>query len=142
MADLAIYDSKRVVLMLFGFLVDSGYGDGDFIKLVQTSDDFGMKTGTDGQTTRFKTNDFSATMTVILAQRSTANAKLAAIRTLGQFGTNGSDVGPFLIKDLEGTLIASGSCWIQKPPDIVFAREPTDREWTLGCVIDFRLDGG
>lgn len=137
-----IYDANQVTLSLFAFLVDSGFADGEFCRIEQESNDFTDLAGTDGEVTRSKTNDRRVTITVILMQTSEANTKLTAINNLDRAANNGAGVGPFLIKDRSGLALHAGSCWIAKPPTVVYGREGTAREWTLRGILDERFDGG
>lgn len=137
-----IYDANMVTAVFFGLLIDSGFADGEFVRMEQESDDFTDVNGTDGEVTRSKTNDRRVTITITLMQTSEGNSKLSAINILDRRANNGAGVGPFLLKDRSGTAIAGGSCWIAKPPSTVYGREATAREWKLRGILDERFDGG
>lgn len=137
-----IYDANQVTAVFFGFILDSGFADGEFIRIEQESDDFTDVAGTDGQVTRSKTNDRRVTITVTLMQTSEGNSKLSAINILDRKAKNGAGVGPFLVKDRSGTALHVGSCWVAKPPTTVYDRGATAREWKLRGILDERFDGG
>lgn len=137
------YDATEVSVAFAGIPINSGYADGEFLSIEQNAADFEIKVGTDGQVTRFKTNNHSAKIKLKLHQSSDSNAALSAINQLDRAGQNGAGVGPLLIKDRQGTsLYTASKCWISKPPVASFAREVMDREWELECADLIRLDGG
>lgn len=138
-----VYDADQVSLVFMGIPIQSGYDDGTFLEIKQEADDFTHKVGTDGETTRSKTKNANADIIVHLMQSSDGNAALSAINNLDKLTANGAGVGPMLVRDRSGTsLYTAGHCWVQKPPDVEFAREATDRAWTLHCSDLVRLDGG
>lgn len=138
-----VYDANEVTVNVAGLPIESGYDDGEFCRIEQESDDFTDKVGTDGEVTRSKTNDRRATIAIILMQSSDGNALLSGLNNIDRLAGNGAGVGPLLIRDRQGTaLYAAAECWISKPPDVSFDREPTAREWTLRCASLERFDGG
>lgn len=138
-----VYDANEVTLNFAGIPIDSGFDDGEFIRIEQESDDFVDKAGTDGEVTRSKTNDRRTTITVILMQSSDGNAALSALNNIDRLANNGAGVAPILVSDRQGTSIfAAAECWIAKPPDVSYDREPTAREWTLRAANPERFDGG
>lgn len=143
MPGLKIYDADQVSVIGVGVPVDSGYADGEFVKIEMADDAFKTKVGTDGEVTRSKTNNFLAKVTIRLMQTSDGNAKLSAIHELDKKTPNGKGVGPLLIKDRQGTsLHAAEFSWVTKAPDVSYDREATEREWELAALIDERIDGG
>lgn len=141
--DTKVYDADQISLVIANLPIDSGYADGEFLRIEQDSDDFGDVVGTDGETTRFKTNDRRATITVILGQSSSGNAVLSAMNSLDRNTPGGAGIGVLFIRDRQGTsLYTAAKCWIAKPPDVSFGREPGPREWKIRCGNLVRLDGG
>lgn len=137
-----VYDANEVTVSIAGLPIESGYDDGEFCRIEQEADDFTDKAGTDGEVTRSKTNDRRATISVILMQSSAGNALLSGLNNIDRLAGNGAGVGPLLVRDRQGTsLYAAAECWISKPPDVSFDREPTAREWTLRCANLERFDG-
>lgn len=138
-----VYDASEVSVSIAGIPIDSGYDDGEFLRIEQESDDFVDKAGTDGEVTRSKTNDRRATITILLMQSSLGNALLSALNNIDRLAGNGAGVGPFLCRDRQGTaLYAAAESWISKPPNVSFDREPTAREWTIRVAVLERFDGG
>jgi hypothetical protein len=142
MAEPKNYDLKRQTLCCMGLLIDSGFAEDDVFTLARNSPIFTRKVGADGQVTRSKTNDNSGMITIKLLQSSEANALLSAFAILDSKGNNGLGVGPLIVKDLDGTTLISGTCWVEKWPDLTLGKEASEREWQLGCDIDFMLVGG
>lgn len=137
------YSAKAVTLSVANILIDSGFADGDFIAIEQVEDDTTEYVGTDGEVTVAPTNNTLTKVTVTLAQSSDGNAKLTALRALGKASPTGVATGPLLIKDRNGTsLHAATYCWIKKPPDVTYSREVKERNWTIMCQMDERIDGG
>jgi len=138
-----IYDANEVTVNVAGLPIESGFDDGEFLRIEQEADDFIDKAGTDGEVTRSKTNDRRATVTIILMQSSDGNALLSGLNNIDRLAGNGAGVGPLLVRDRQGTaLYAAAECWISKPPNVSFDREPTAREWTLRVASLERFDGG
>lgn len=141
--DTKIYDADQVTMILCNIPIDSGYADGEFLRIEQDSDDFSDVVGTDGEVTRSKTNDRRATVTVSLMQSSTGNTVLSALNNLDRNIPGGAGVGTLLVRDKQGTsLYTAAKCWIMKPPDAAFGREATSREWKIRIGNLVRLDGG
>ena len=140
---LKVYDANEVTVSIAGLPIESGFDDGEFVRIEQESEDFIDKVGTDGEVTRSKTNDRRATVSILLMQSSDANALLSGLNNIDRLAGNGAGVGPFLVRDRQGlALYAAAECWISKPPDVSFDREPTAREWTLRVASLERFDGG
>jgi len=138
-----IYDADQVSMVFMGIPISSGFADGVFLEIEQEEDDFAHKVGTDGETTRSKTNNRNADVKVHLMQSSDGNAQLSVINLADVSAPNGAGVGPMLVRDRQGTsLYTAAHCWIRKPPDVSFDREATDRVWTLHCADLVRVDGG
>lgn len=140
---LKIYDANEITIIIAGIPIDSGFADGEFLRIEQDSDDFSDVVGTDGEVTRTKTNDRRATITLILSQSSSSNAVLSALNLLDKKVGNGAGVGPFLVRDKQGTSLYSASkSWVAKPPNAGFGREASTREWKIRVADLDRLDGG
>lgn len=139
---LKIYDANEVTISIAGIPIESGFDDGEFLRIEQEADDFVDKVGTDGEVTRSKSNDRRATVTILLMQSSASNALLSGLSNVDRLAGNGAGVGPFLCRDRQGTaLFAGAECWISKPPNVAFGREASAREWTLRVASLERFDG-
>lgn len=140
---LKTYDADQVSLLVGGILIDSGFADGEFVRIEQEGDDFTDIVGSDGEVTRSKTLDRRATVTIILMQSSDSNQALSAQSNLDRETPNGAGVVPFLLRDRQGLSIYTAEhCWIMKPPDVGFDRVAGTREWTLRVAKLIRNDGG
>jgi hypothetical protein len=138
-----VYDADQVSIIVGGILIDSGFADGEFLRIEQEGDDFTDLVGTDGQVVRSKSNDRRATATVLLSQTSEGNQALSALSNLDRSTPNGAGIVPFLVRDRQGASIyTSEECWIMKPPDVSFDREATVREWTIRLANLVRNDAG
>ena len=138
-----VYDADQISMVVIGIPIVGGYADDEFCTIEQNEADFVTKVGTDGEVTRSKTNNRSATVKIKLMQSSDSNAALSTISNLDRSVPNGGGVGPLLIRDRQGTtLYTAAKCWIEKAPDATFARAAGPREWTIGVANLVRFDGG
>ena len=85
-----VYDADQVKLTVAGFAIESGFADGEFLRVEQEADDFTDVAGTDGEVTRSKTNDRRATITVLLMQTSSGNQALSALSNVDREAPNGA----------------------------------------------------
>lgn len=128
-----IYDPNRVKVILAGIPL-SGYADGDMVEIEYVSDQFADVQGTDGETSRSKTNDLRATVTINLMQTSPSNDLLSALVNTDLLADGGAGVGVFILTDLSGnTILSSQNAWIKKIPGQAFGREAQERSWTIMC---------
>lgn len=138
-----VYDANEVTVNFAALPIESGYDDGEFCTIEQENDSFGHKQGTDGQVTRYKTNQSVTVVTLKLMQTSEGNAKLSAILNADLLGSNGAGVAPILIRDRQGLSVFAGAeAWIMGPPKAAYAREPSAREWKIAVANPSRFDGG
>lgn len=137
-----IYDSNRVQVSFAGVPVQ-GYADGEFLTIAMNEDAFTSVVGTDGEVSRSKTNNNTATIEIKLLQTSPTNALLSSIHNADKLTNGGSGVGAFLVADLNGaTQFSAGNAWIMKAPDASYDREATERVWTLECDVLIGFEGG
>ena len=121
----------------------SGYADGDFLEITFNSDHFTSYVGTDGEVSRSKTNDNTATITIRLAQTSPTNDLLSAIVQGDLLAGGGAGIGAFLVTDIRGTsLYTAANCWITKTPDATYGRDTGERAWTMQCDLLRAFVGG
>lgn len=125
------YDPSHVS-MFFGVIEMQGFAQDAAITVEHDEDDWSLVIGVDGEGTRSKTSNRSATITVALMQSSVTNDLLSAARILDNDTPGGSGALPLIIKDNSGTTkFTAESCWIQKGPTAELNREATTREWTF-----------
>jgi len=128
---LKTYDAKAVCVIVGGQIM-SGFSDGDMVSIERNEDTFTLQVGTDGESTRSKTNNKSGRFTISLMQTSAANALLTAIAKLDEVGNAGAV--PVLVKDNSGSSVyAASQAWLVKPPVGEFGREAAAREWVFEC---------
>jgi len=121
----------------------SGFGEGSAVKITPAGEAFKKKTGCDGLTVRSKagTKDLYS-VEVTLIDASEANAFLSVIHNLDKAVDNGAGVGPFIIKDNQGTSLFVGTkAWIEKEAEVEYKDESTDRVWTF-CAVGKNFIGG
>ncbi len=137
-----IYDAREVSLVIAGIPIDSGFANGEFVKLEQNEEDFKMISGTDGQVTRSKIYNKSARATIRLMQTADGNASLSALRRLDLANPNGAGVGSFLLKDRSSgnVVYQAEDCWIAAPPKVSFDAEAKEREWMIDIASLDRND--
>lgn len=131
-----VYSAKACSLS-FANIQITGWADGDFISIDNESDAYGDAIGTDGEVTRWDTNDNRANVTITLMQTSSANDRLSAMLRLDQLAPNGAGIGAFYFKDTQGTSFYSGeNAWIVKRPEATFGREGNKaRVWKLRVAL-------
>lgn len=128
------YNSAEVYIT-FGESRLTGYADGDFLAVSLASDQYTQTVGSDGHTTRNRTNNLSGTATVTLQHTSDSNAVLLAAfkqDELGRGSNEGAGIKTLQVKDFGGnTLLTMQNAWVMKAPDVSFSREASTREWVL-----------
>jgi hypothetical protein len=123
------YDPAEVQVVFAGIKI-GGFADGTFVTVARDNPSFNSIVGSDGEGARAKSNDRSATVTVTLVQTSDSNDALSAAMNLDEL--SGDGVGALMIKDNSGrTLVQAETAWLEKPADLEFAREITNREWSI-----------
>ena len=122
------FDPKKVSIV-FGTYIAKGFSD-SMITITKTSEAFTMVVGADGEATRVKSNDGSATITLTFLQSSPTNDALSTIATADALSNLG--VFPFFLKDNLGTTLATAAtCFISKLPDMTFGKTQNDRVWNI-----------
>lgn len=120
----------KLVSLIFGGKIISGYADGTFILVERNEQTFNLKVGADGEGTRVKSNNKSGKITVTLMQSSASNDDLSAFALADEISNTG--VVPVLMKDGSGRTVVSGAtAWLQKPANVELAKEATARTWVI-----------
>lgn len=124
------YDARAVIVVFGGITIKEGRAD-DFLT-IERPESYTWKPSPSGGGTRSATNDESAVVKLKLMRGSPHNTQLEALSTLDRATTTGAGVSAISILDANGTEVYSGDkAWIEKPADGAFAKEDTDREWTI-----------
>jgi hypothetical protein len=116
----------------------TGFAEDEFINVTFNADAATPVVGNDGTVSRAMSPDKSATVTLTLKATSPSNDILSGLAIKDRI--DGSVVGVVMIKDNKGTSLAVGKdAWIQKQPDMAFAREVGNRAWTfaVGTLTEF-----
>lgn len=126
------YSSNEVNISIAGYVIDGGYADGVFLEVEYRNPAFELTKGTDGEGTRSRTNDRSATIRVHLMQGARGNAVLTALHQLDLAAQNGAGVGALDITDKNGTTVYfAEKAFISSPPNASYDRTPTERVWEI-----------
>lgn len=125
------YDPSHVAIW-FGTIQIQGFAEDAAISIEHDEDDWSLAIGVDGEGTRSKTSNASATITVSLMQSSDTNALLSAHRELDRLTPGGIGGLPFIVRDRSGSsLYTAETAWVQRAPTAEFSRESTTREWVF-----------
>lgn len=126
------YDPNQVFLSwapagLGSFNIE-GFEANTFIEIDYRKDAYSLKMDVSGSGTRSKTNDFSATITITLTQRSASNQFLSAAANADR--ALGAAFGTLTCRDnLGNDLFVAASAWIVKTAKVDYALESTTRVW-------------
>lgn len=139
---LTIYDFDQVTVGVGNIIVD-GFAEGDGVMIEPDAAVFVKVTGADGKTTRTKTLNKGAKVTITLAQSSLTNDKFSALITADAEAPNGAGVVPLYIRDKSGRgLWTAAQCWLSELPSVDLKNEVTSRVWVIECAKLVRFDGG
>jgi len=109
----------------------SGFADGVFSSFELDEDEVTDVTGSDGYTTRIRSNNNTGLLTLTLLQSSPFNDVLQGFRDLDRTTPKGLPQ-PIMLKNLLNTeLVSSASCWIRKVPTLDNGKEVQNREWAI-----------
>lgn len=133
MATTHTYDPQKCMIII-GAAPASGFADGTFVTVEQDEASWSKKVGADGEVTRTRRAQRSATMALTLMATSTFNAILTALH-------DADAIFPVLIKD-GANIIAGGEAWVEKPPAFERGVEAADAEWTLALAKWVPVFGG
>lgn len=138
-----VYTSNQVTASLGNIPLNSGRGDGVFIKITPMNPAFSTKVGADGEVARSRSNDRRHKVEITLMQTSDSNILLSALHELDLFAPNGSGVAAILIQDMSGTSIfIAPEAWIVKAPEVQYGPEVEMRTWELEVANPINLVGG
>ncbi len=131
MAQFYTYDADQVTIAL-GPILAEGFQDGEMVTIDPGAEVFTDVVGTDGQVTRSKTLNRTATVTVKLMQSSSTNDLFSTLLTTDQNAPNGAGVVPLYIRDRNGrSLHTAAQAWISAWPSVSYDRGAVMREWVI-----------
>lgn len=124
------YDPNNVQIILGGAPM-SGFADGTFVSVASDENLYNKTVGADGEVSRARLNNKSATITLTLKQTSSSNDVLSNYAALDQASDSG--VFPLMIKEIGSgrTLLFTQAAWVEKFPDTAYSKDVEDREWTI-----------
>lgn len=127
------YDPNNVQVIMGGVPI-TGFADGTFISVAFDEDLYTKTVGADGEVSRAKSNNQSATVALTLKQTSGSNDELSAFYQADQVSDSG--VVPLMIKEIGSgrTLVFAQAAWVQKLPDVAYSKEVEDRNWTIATA--------
>lgn len=125
------YDPGQVRLSV-GPVRVTGYADGTFVEVEQVEDTWKSKVGAGGEVTRTRMRNQLGKVKFTLQGSSPCNDLLMALFTRDKAQPTQFGIGPFSMRDGNGTTVCFGQVsWIVKPPKVEGAKEAPDREWDL-----------
>ena len=133
------YNSDQLQLVIGAFAFNTGRAADEFVSVSYNSDFHTIQVGSDGEVTRSRVNDRSATITITLTQSSDGNDVLTGIWAT-DLNTPGGTPVPFLLRDSLGrTLLTAEQCWLKTAPSASYGSEAGTREWVFetGNLIAF-----
>ena len=140
------YDSRKVSLVLAGLNIEDGRAAGSFVKVSPNGATFEVVAGADGHIARYYVaGSMLRKFEVTLLATSKHNQQLSILHALDVNSRNGSGIGPFLLKDNNGTtLIATDKCFITQAPDLEFGEEVKELTWQGYLIVphDAAIIGG
>jgi len=122
------YDPK-LTTVIFGPLQIQGFSE-EKISVSYSDDSFDLAIGCDGEATRVRKNNNSATITVTLQQSSPSNDSLSVI-SIADRATN-TGMFPMTFIDGSGSTVAfAANAYIQKHPDLTLSNSNQTCQWTF-----------
>ena len=131
MADTAIktFNIKKLIAV-WGPVTFHGYDSDEAISIEFPEDDFDVVAGADGEVTHVAKVRSDVKVTINLAQSSSCNGQLSALRTADKL--TGASVFPFTLRDGSGrTVFFAQSARITKAPTVAFGSTAKSRQWVL-----------
>lgn len=123
------YDPKNVKLV-FGPVLVEGFAEGSFVNVEYNADFFTLQVGSDGESSRSKSNNNSARLTVQLMPGAAANIGLGA--ALAADKAIGAGVFPLALTDLStGSTFIAENAWVVRDPGYDYQTEAQPREWVF-----------
>lgn len=126
------YDPARILVIFRGHQVQ-GYADGTFVKAVRNEKSFKTSVGAGGDVIRIRSRNKTGLVTISLQATATSNDVLQAFLDADEL--DGSGVGPLMIKDLNGNMLATATnAWVTKVPDMERSDDKPGTEWEFECA--------
>lgn len=137
------YSPRQVTVSFADILIDGGFGEDEFLSIEKQEDDTIDIAGVGGDVAVSVIADNRATCSLTLLATSDMNDRMSALRAAGRLTAVGVAVGEFYVADRLGRSIHKArSAWIQKPPQVTYARGPGQRVWTIRIANLNTFNGG
>lgn len=137
------YTSDQVVASFGGVPLNTGRGEGVFIKITPMNPAFTTKVGADGEVARSRSNDRRHKVEITLLQTSDGNILLSAVHQLDLKAPNGAGVAGLLIQDMSGTSIhIAPETWITEAPEVQYGPQIEHRTWKFEAANMLDIVGG
>lgn len=103
----------------------TGFADGTFVTVERDEEGYTAHVGAKGEVSRARNANKMGKITVTLSQDSPSNSYLAKL-------AKGKSTFPVSVVDQSfGTTSGGNDCWIEKVPNLEFAKEISEREWAI-----------
>ena len=130
-----IHNARKHTIITAGIAFQKGWADGVVVTFEPMGEGYTRHKGTDGESVRGDTGEDDYTLTLQTQQGAAVNALFQALYNAGKAAGNGSDVGPFLLRNQLGTFeAASPECYIVSPAAWNLDRGPTARPWVFHVI--------
>ena len=108
----------------------TGFAEGTFVEIARAEDTFTDVVGANGEVTRIKRNNLSATITITLLQGSESNLVLSNLHNIDE----NTGIGVFVVNITDnsgGSTYKGAKAWVQKTSDVTFSSAHESRAWTI-----------
>ncbi|SKB05112.1 phage structural protein [Sporosarcina newyorkensis] len=103
----------------------TGFADGTFINVERDEESYTAHVGAKGEVARARNANKMGKITVTLSQDSPSNSILSKM-------ARGKDTFSVSVVDQNfGSTSGGNDCWIEKPPNLEFGKEISEREWII-----------
>jgi hypothetical protein len=137
------YSGSEVSVSVSGIPINSGRGDGEFVRIEKPDPTFLVKAGVDGEATFYDSRKNIHRVTLTVMQTSDANDILSALHNGDRLSPAGVGIVPLMVKDgLGRSVFVEAEARIEKLPDEAMAEEPGTLEWVFLCPNPQRHVGG
>lgn len=134
------YDSKQVAV-IYGGVPLAGFAAGSRVTLTPAAKQYTKQVGSDGESTRSRTNDATYTVKISLHMSSLSNTFLSA-KLNADMAVPGGITDVFFLKDiLSGTTYTAKNAWLTGFPDNAFEAEAGALEWEIetgDMIVDIK----
>ena len=139
-----VYSASDITCNFGGIAIDrTALGPEKFLTITQNEKAFKHRKGIGGRSCRSEQKDPSYTIKVNIAQTSEFHTLLSAFHNLDKNTPGGTGIVPFYIADRNGNhKFASTEAYIDGDPEITYAAEEGDLEWTIIAGSAMHLVGG